>query len=436
MTTKLEYLKKCIVSGSVIESKKWYISCFAIPLLKNEVYNIDDKEQYSIVVKIDGLYFLDYNENNELIENKIVDYKTNEPLFKFQDVIEVDGTWLPTIESKISTKIGVLIVNSLILYPSVGKKIPYINRSIRVSDIETIFVNKVKNDDIAKDTDIKVSEMIDCIDRLGFLSSLATITNIAATSKTITPPPNIDSIKKKLLEEYKDQLDNPVKVVELENKLTAIDNEYLADDPAANNIFNKKSKTARKKLFLMYGETQDFLKTNDSKVVIKSLQEGIETSKDVFPLFMNDLRSASFDRGASTALSGYSYKILQRSLSGLRISKTPCNTTRGLVRSITKDNYKKLVNRYIKNKNWLLIENIDQAKEYIGKEVEIRSPMYCTSSSNSICYACMSENYKNLPSGITNLASGISSVLMNAFLKKMHSSITETTNIELKDLVT
>ena len=436
MSTKLEYLKKCIVSGNIIGNKSWYIMCFAIPHLKNENYDINTKERYSIVTKLDGLYYLDFDKDHKLAPIKIVDYITNKPLFSFQDKIVVDKTWLPTITSEIETKIGILIVNALILYPSLKNKVSYINTPIKVSDIESLLVNKVKNNDVATEKDITVPEMIDCIDRLNFLSNLATIISVAATPKTITAPPGINKKKEELLKKYEGQLNDPVKVVELEKELTTIDNEYLADDPAAKNIFNNKSKTARKKLFLMYGETADFISTKGNNVITNSLSEGISITPEDFPKYMNDLRSGSFDRGASTALAGYSYKILQRSLSGVKILNTKCDTTRGIKRVITDKNFKKIINRYIKKNDWILVDDIDTAKSYIGKEVEIRSIMYCRSPGNTICYACMSESYKDSPTASTTLAANISSVLLNTFLKKMHSSGLDTGKIDLNDLIT
>lgn len=436
MTTRLEYLKKCIVGGKPIEYKNWYTHCFAIPLLKDTT-NWKDCTPLSIVTQNDGLYYTDLNESNEYVLVKIVDYKKDTPLFSFQEEIEVDPSWLPTISSKITTKIGILIVNALVLYPALSTKVDYINSKIKVSDIETILANKVRNDDVATEKDVTVAEMINCIDRLCFLSSLATLVNLAATPKAITPPPNIDKIRKDLLAEYKDQLHDPVKVVELENKLAEVDKEYLADDPAAKNIFNSKSKTARKKMFLMLGDTMDFIDDGENKVVVSPLKEGLSTSPEDFPKYMNDLRLGSFARGSSTALSGYSYKILQRSLTGLTILDKPCDTTKGYKRTIDSKSYKKLVSRYIKSgTKWVLIDSLETAKQYVDKEVEIRSTMYCTSPGNTICYACMSEAYKSFPNGITNIAANISSVAMSQFLKLIHGKITETVDIEINDLVT
>ena len=437
MTTRLEYLKKCIVSGKPIEYKNWYTHCFAIPLLKDTANWKDSTTPLSVVTQGDGLYYTDLNENNEYVLVKIVDYKRDTPLFSFQEEIEVDSSWLPTISSKITTKIGILIVNALVLYPALGTKVDFINSKIKVSEIESILANKVRNDDVATDKDIRVAEMINCIDRLCFLSSLATLVNLAATPKAITPPPNIDKIRKELLKEYQGQLHDPVKVVELETKLAEVDKEYLADDPAAKNIFNSKSKTARKKMFLMLGDTMDFIDDGENKVVVSPLTEGLSTSPEDFPKYMNDLRLGSFARGSSTALSGYSYKILQRSLTGLTILDKPCDTTRGYKRIIDSKSYKKLVSRYIKSgTKWILIDSLESAKQYVGKEVEIRSTMYCTSPGNTVCYACMSEAYKTFPNGITNIAANISSTLMNQFLKLIHGKITETVNIDMEDLVT
>lgn len=434
---KLDYLKKVILETKLIEDINWHISCFAIPLIDTSDKWKNNSVKYTLVNRQDGLYFVDINETGYVL-TKISDYKKDTPLFSYKDVIKVDNTWLPSITSKIETKIGILMVNAIVLYPSVKTKIPYINEHITVSKIENILSNRVVNNDKATDKDISVDEMIQCIDRLTFLTNLSTIINIASTPKSITPPSNINSEKKKLLEEYKDKLNDPVKVVELENKLIEIDNEYLADDPVVKNVFSRKTKNARKKLFLMYGTGLDFETTNTAqKPIINSLLEGLDTSEESFPKYINDTRYASFSRGKSTQLGGYSYKILQRSLTSIEISDVECDTTKGLVRLITNTNYNNLVNRYIKlNNKWVLIKTLDEAEKFIDKMVEIRSAMYCKSPGNTICYKCLSEVYKNNKTAVTNIASEISSILLNQFMKLMHNTVKQAGTINLKDMVT
>lgn len=436
MLTKLEYLKKAIAANK-IDNKTWYVSCFAIPLLKDDAAKHTEASQYDIVTKLDGLYYIDINEAGEKVPEKISDYVKDEPLFRFQDVIEVDPSWGPFITSKIETKIGNLIINALVLYPAFKNKLGYVNSQIKVSTIEKLLAEKVVSDKDAKESDISVSEMIDCFDRLSFLTNLANIINLASSRKAITPAPGLAKAKKELLEKYKDQLHDPVKLVEFEQALIKIDNDYLADDAAANNMFNKKSKNARRKMYMIFGDSMDFEKSTSAKTIQNSLQEGVSTTEEDFPKYMNDLRIGSFARGSSTQLGGYTYKILQRSLSSLTISSVECNTKRGLKRVITDSNVSKLLNRYIAmNGKWTLVSSVDEAKKLIGKEVTVRSSMYCTSPKNTVCYKCMNEVYKESPTGVTNIASELSGVLLSLFMQLTHGKTMESTTIQMKDLVT
>ena len=121
----------------------------------------------------------------------------------------------------------------------------------------------------------------------------------------------------------------------------------------------------------------------------------------------------------------------------MTISSVECNTKRGLKRVITDSNVSKLLNRYIAmNGKWTLVSSVDEAKKLIGKEVTIRSSMYCTSPKNTVCYKCMNEVYKESPTGVTNIASELSGVLLSLFMQLTHGKTMESTTIQMKDLVT
>ena len=437
MLTKLEYLKKAVQHVRPLERKDWYVYAFALPKLKdNPNWKETLEHQYELICQSDGLYYLDYNESEKVL-SKIVDYKVGERLFDPQDKIEVDSSWLSSIKGTLLTKIGTLIVNTVAIHSVVGNRVEYINKEkLSPNEIETIISTKTKNNDQLTDKDISVSEMIQCIDNLNFFTCVSSILNVSATRKTITPPPGIEKEKEKLKAELGDKINDPVTFVEFENKLREIDKEYLKDDPAARAVFNKKSVTGRTKLFLTLGSTLDFEEDPVNNKIIRSLSEVTPPDPEDYAKQMNDLRYGSFARGSSTALSGYAYKILQRALSGLEVSPVACKTTKGIKRLITKANAKKLINRYIKNNSWVLIKDKEEAEKYIGKEVEFRSTRYCLSPNNTVCYACMSENYKTQPNGISTLASSMSTVLMVTFLKLNHGVTTELVDIELSDLVT
>jgi len=432
MSSKLDYLKKCIISITPLENIDWYVKLLAVPVLTEEDVT---KNPYNLklITKPDGLYYLEQNEDvYNLI--KINDYKINTPLFTFKDTLDVDSSWLPSIKGKLNTKLGTLVVNALCLYPVLKDKLEYINNEITVSNLNSIFISRVSN--TPKESDISVKEMIGCIDRLYFLTNLSFLVSKATSEKVITKPPGIDSKKKQLIEEYKDDLTDPVKVVELEKKLEKFDLDYLEDDEVAGIISkSKKGKTARKKMYLMYGSTLSFDRDEKDTVITSSLDEGISTKPEDFHKYINDSRYGSYARGASTAMSGYAYKVLQRALSSVKISPIPCDTNKGILRYIDDKNKSKLINRYIKDGKWKLISSEKEASNYINKEVEIRSSMYCTSKGDTVCYACMSEPYKENETGVTNLSANISSVLMQTFLKLMHGVTTEVVMIEDKDLV-
>lgn len=437
MATKLEYLKKCVQNLSPIENKSWYYYVFTLLILRDE--GIEEKNLYDPVIKSDGLYYVDVNEANEKMLVKIDDYKKDQPLFNFSDVIEVDSSWLPSITSKTQTKVGILLVNALCIYPALKNKLPYLNEAISVPLLEKLIYNKLVDDDKVTDDTISVTEMVNCFNRVSFLSNLANIINIAATEKIITKPTGIDEIKKKLFAEYKDKLDDPVKVVELENKLEEVDKAYLKDDPAAAKIINRKSKIARKKTYLMFGSTMDFVENKDNRPILTSLSEGLPTNEEEVAKLNNDLRVGSYSRGKSTEIGGYLAKILQKSFSGIKISSVPCDTNRGIFRTITENNYNFLINRYIKEGNkWSLVESQDKAKSLIGKQIEIRSLMYCKKQEpNTVCYACMSEHYKNSSeSAILNITANLSSTILTLYLKLMHGTTTEKCKIKIEDLVT
>ncbi len=437
MLTKLEYLKEAVKSVLPLERKDWYVYAFALPVLKdNPDWKDKLQHRYELISQNDGLYYLDYNDEGKVL-SKIVDYKPNEPLFNPQTKVEVDNSWLSSIDGKIETKIGTLIINAVAFHSVVGKRLPYLNKERpSVAEIEAAISVRTKNTVDLTDKDISVDEMCRCIDNLNFFMCVSGILNIAATRKAITPPPGIEKEKERLKKEYGETLNDPVKFVEFENKLRAIDKEYLKDDPAAKAIFNKKSVTGRTKMFLTMGATLDFEEDPVNNKVVSSLSEGFPTDPTEYAKLMNDLRFGSFARGSSTALSGYAYKILQRSLSGVSVSPVACGTTKGFKRLITKDNVKSMVNRYIKDGGWILIKDKTQAESYLGKEVEFRSTVFCTSSENTVCYACMSDNYKTQPNGISTLASSMSTVLMIIFLKLNHGVTTELVSIDVNDLAT
>lgn len=428
MSTKEQFLKECIHKQYPLEDKRWYLALLAILLPTDKA----PTDKYIPTRKPTGLVYLD----EEGVEQSITDAKPQQPLYRPTDRLTIDASWLPYVQGSIETTVGRLLLNAAAFYPSLGGRIGYVNKPMTPKSIEASIAALMKNEDEIKnpDKEISVPQYVDCMDRVWFFTKLSSIVTVAATPKTVLPAPGVDQLRNKLLKENEGKLSNPVVVATIADALDAHDKEYLKDDPAAAHILGKKGKTARKKLYQMYGETNDFAGGLGSDPITSTMQQGVDTSEAVLPKYMNDLRMASYSRGHSTQLSGYSYKILQRSLSGLEIAQEPCSVQKGLERVVTNPN--KLINRYIRaGSKWSLVSNQEEAGTYLGKAIMVRSPMYCTAGNNSICYACLGENYKGAKNAINNIAAGFSGELMTLFLKRMHTSGFSLTDIHMKDLV-
>lgn len=428
MPTKLEYLNEALRT-EICEKTLWHELVFTEKV--NAPKEKIEKLPYMLFTENSFLYYYDSDLNIQKIEDATT------PLFSYLDEIEVSPYHSPYITKPIKTNIGAFIINKVANYPSFKGKIPYIEAPINTKKIQDILAKHVVSDQEAKETDATVTEMVEFIDRLYFFTNLAHIVNRAASQKTIVEPPGIKEYREKLLKEYKDKLNDPIAALEFEKKLKDYDAKHLQGDSVAKMLgSSKKGQTARQKLYLMFGSNIDF-KDENLPPVTTPLKEGLDPSSQTFYRYNNDLRFGSYSRGAATAKSGYIGKILQRALAYITIDSTECNTTKGIKRLATQSNYKRLYSRYIKHNNsWILVSTEEQAKEYIGKVVEIRSSMYCTAPGRKICYKCISDNYKNTPAATTLITSELSRVLNSLNMKLMHGITTESTVVKLDDLIT
>lgn len=435
---KQDYLKLALTQSLLYNELKWVIKAFAIPV--NAVTDDSWKAnaiRFDLVKTMAGYAFVDMGEGG-LVLVTIDDYVQNQALFSFQDVVTVDASWAPNIPGKVQTKIGNLIINAIAIVPSFGTKVEFINGPVTVSDLEALISKKLKDttDPSITEKDITVSEMVEFVDRLYYITNFSLITNISATAKNITISPDFRAQKQELLKKYDGQLTDPVKLVEFEKELVKLDDAYLAGDPTVGKVLTGKTKNvARKKMFLDFGYERGFTDSTKINPILNSLEEGWSLDKEQFSSYMNALRSGSYSRGKETELGGVMYKRMQRSLSGLVIADADCGTTQGVKTVIDESNYTTLVYREVRAGNkWVHITDNDTAKTYVGQEIILRSAMYCKYEQQGFCYHCLSSLVKDAPQGISILASEMSSIILNMFMSLMHGMALSTTTIKEKDL--
>jgi len=125
--------------------------------------------------------------------------------------------------------------------------------------------------------------------------------------------------------------------------------------------------------------------------VMSSLIEGYNPTEIIISSAGN--RKGLVDKALNTATSGYLTRKLVYSLQHIRSSEIDdCGTTEGITITLTESNIEKYLFRYTTDGQFIDRKN---QKEFIGKTVVLRSPIYCKAK-DGICKKCHSiQKYYN-----------------------------------------
>jgi len=438
---RFEYFKRAI-KAECYKSKAWIISVFSITQEDPESH-VKKPYAYKLAQSPTGFSFIDPESDNKL--TKIETETLGEPLFTFKDVIEIDNSVCANTAEPVTTTLGCVLFNVISLVGPFGTKIPYQNGLVSIGKIEDIIAQKLKDtppEGTERSQDVfYVDELMSFNKSISFLENLSQLCVYAATPKNIVAPPNVDEYKAKLIEEYGDRLTDPVTLAEFEGKLKTYDAEWLKDDPSYGILMSGKiTNMSRKGMFLSVGAGHGFKESTKAIPVLNSLQDGWPKDPDQFTAMINVSRAGSFFRGSDTVKGGVSAKALLRAISNFVIMDQDCGTSLGFRKHITEKNYKKLVGRYMVVENermrWTLIETPDNAKQYVGKTIILRSPLYCKLEKDTICRYCVGENLFRNPVGLTSAATEISSIILATSLAQFHGTMLATNRYNYLEALT
>ena len=369
-----------------------------------------------------GVYKLkdaDYLLLVKLVDNALI------PPFRMDEefIIEDDCIANYTEKKPLRTDVGKFLVNYICFAEPLGSAIPYINGLITSKKIDEEIAKLLTTRKIGRKEYNKV------MNNLFWFADDGSIFTAALSEKTVGYDPKLNIKRKELLEQYKDQMNDPVVLAKIEKELADIENAYIAGDES--EMFFKaaggKTLEARKKFFCIFGMTNSFGTDKPFEFTTETLQEGWNATN--FSNGCNEIRRGSYGRGKETAKGGAESKFILRIFQEVKITEEDCGDRRGMEIRVTNNNKRTLSLRYTTSGELLTDEKLDAL---VGKKVRIRSPMSCRTK-NGFCFKCCGNIFEQTQQraiGMQTLT--ITSAFTADAMKAMHVSKVETA--ELNDL--
>lgn len=443
---KYDYLKKAVRAGACYY-KTWLISSFGIVDFPEKPSTINqtiieapgirsdepprfphEKHPYEAFDFNGTLVFFNPEDS---VWTPIEGYVKGQPLFRFSDEITLTAGTIKNLDRDVTTWVGNLLVNQCVLVYPFGDLIPFQTGRFSIKSVEAIIAEKLESIPENGEERIPGKIYVDILEKYYYDAafSLTGWTQLGiptATPYTLTVDPKIRKRRLELLNEYKDELDNPAIIAKIMGELIQMDKNFQADDPEAGYLQPGKSfDVVRAKAFLMYGIERDFSDPNKIILIDRPLSEGWDLTK--LPYMVNATIEGSFYRGAMTALGGEAAKFIQRFFLNTKITIEDCGVKYGIYAVIPKRGYDlyggSVVIQPGGKEEVITSENY---ASFIGKRVELRSPAYCRTPHPNFCLKCMGMRYDGKRDAPAALATTIGNRLMYIFMKKMHGTALNT----------
>lgn len=426
---KREYFLLALRSEAALY-KAWVMSMFTVLHPSALSRLAKDPHPYHLMHsnKDEKVYFKDPNSD----EWGVIDGVTwDKPMFDMREPLHLEPGDLANVITAVDTTYGNALFNATVLIYAFGNKLPFKTGRIVGSDIEKEISAKLKDtpDDVNAERDpnfFYVDELLRHNNAVSAISGYSGLICPAASEKTMTVDPAIVVERDKLLKQYKDQLHDPAIIALIEKQLTTMDKAWMANDPSKD--FYIKAKTfdvSRKRCFIMFGMETGFDTGKAPVLITSSLKEGWDL--DNLPSMVESLRSGSYNRGHETAMGGESVKYFYRIFQNTRVLEPDCGTTRGLVWTVTQENYKRFVGIHaVKSGDKSTGFTAEQLKGMFGETIMVRTPLYCKTKAPSFCAKCVGDLFANNPTGLHIAVSDVGSRFLYVFMLAMHGKALRT----------
>jgi len=425
---KRDYFVNAIKAGAY-QYKQWIIEAFSI----TENTQALGKYPYALFKDQEhGYAFINSSTN----EPEFIDgVKKDQPLLSFMEPMTAYAGDLPNLHKAVETTYGQFFVNAYVISHAFGNIIPYLNGEITAKQIESEILKRYSDepkDGVYLPDRIYTNQYLEFAKACVSLEGLSALCVISATQKTITCDPKIAIRRKELLEQYKDQLNDPLIQAKIEEELLAMDRAWMKGDPGERFYIKSKSyNVVRKKMYVMQGRSEQL--GADAAYITEPLHDGWDVKN--LPAMINTMRFGSYSRGSETQKGGEITKFLYRIFQNSSIAEEDCGSKLGVNIPITEATHKRYIGNsiIINGKPTLLTD--DNIKSYIGRTVQMRYPTYCLSKGANFCSTCMGKALENAPNALSSYAATVGSTFMSQALKQMHGVETASIRFSLDDIL-
>lgn len=340
-------------------------------------------------------------------------------------------------KEKITTNCGLFIFNKFLIEPYFKEEVGYVNFEItkkNLGKIDDIIATAIMLDE----TDEEVKKYIEYMNRLCWLSfTLNTQICSSINIKTAKPLPTVTNLKKKLINENKEAIDNndAITYKHIQDQLVEAAEKELKNDPAYE-LYSSGARGAFDNAYRQWlctkGPIWNAYK-GEFEIVTNSLYEGIP--RENLPSLANAIVSGFYPKAIGTGESGYLTKQLAAAFQSAILDDkgTDCGTMHCASVFLTKDNIHYYLYHFIKSgNNYIRLEPSNQSK-YMNKLVKMRLPDYCCGK--KICNRCGGDRYYLMDIDNVGLTFGrVSNSTLREKFKRSHDSTVKTYVIDNNDI--
>lgn len=321
------------------------------------------------------------------------------------------------------TTCGRFFFNKLFIEPnSMFNVFGYINETLNSKNIKKI---TKKMGYATLEGDLKLEDAKEFFDKFQWLTTMCMLISKNDSEESIKAISQIANAKKKLLEKYKNELEqgDEATMIRIEKELLDYAKSVVKETDM-NDIYESgicSYENHLKDLYVIKGMAKDPDPSKGYHFIKGSYMDGMD--KDDYVKLLRTQASGPYARGSLTQTGGAMEKEFVRAFNHISFEKdTDCGTNKYIEVVLTDSNIHKFMYSYIIKGSKLELLTSKNVNEYLNKKVKIRFSSTCKRTKNgSICNKCMGELPNML--GITNiglLISNLGSSCKNSQMKAFH----------------